>query len=325
VAALPLVSPQFAIVGRSAAYAVAFVAGVALTTIGSLEDYVFTAERAADNMFVRNVICAVSKIPLLLIPLLLAQAGAFGIFGTWVLAVAIGALAGLALVPRLGRSYRPAMWGTRGQVRAMLSSLAGNHVITIGGLAPAYLLPLFVTARLSATENAYFYLTWRLAGIFFMVSPSVAASVAAEGSHARPDLLRTARSGTLIIAALLGPAMLLFLVGGRFIMAAFGPSYARHGLALLVILTLSAVPDAITNVYVAVLRVQQHLRQAALLNMGMGSLTLALAWVLLPVLGIAAAGWAWLAAQSLGSVAVGIHLCTAHHRGAIGERGASGD
>jgi hypothetical protein len=63
-----------------------------------------------------------------------------------------------------------------------------------------------------------------VAGLFFMVSPSVAASLAAEGLHARPDLLRTARSGTLIIAAVLGPTMLFFLVGGRYIMIVFGAS-----------------------------------------------------------------------------------------------------
>ena len=308
VVALPLFAPQLAIVGRDTAYTVSFLAGVALTTMGSLVDYVFTAERAADNMLVRNVILAAIKIPLLLLPLLLAQAGAFGIFGTWVLATAIGALAGMALVLRLGRSYRPAMRGTRGQVHAMLSSLAGNHVITVGGLAPMYLLPLFVTARLSATDNAYFYITWRLAGLFFMVSPSVAASLAAEGSHARSDLWRTARSSILLIAALLGPVMLLFLIGGHAIMAAFGPRYARHGLALLVILTVSALPDAITNVYVAVLRVQQRLRHAALLNLGMAALTLGLAWVLLPQLGIAGAGLAWLSAQVAGSIAIALHV-----------------
>jgi O-antigen/teichoic acid export membrane protein len=249
--------------------------------------------------------------------LLLAQAGAFGLFGTWVLATAIGALAGMALVRRLGRSFRPAMRGTRGQVRAMLSSLAGNHVITVGGLAPTYLLPLFVTARLSATDNAYFYITWRLAGLSLMVSPAVAASLAAEGSHARHDLLRTARSSILLIAALLGPAMLLFLVGGRYILASFGPGYARHGQLLLLLLVISAVPDAITNVYVAVLRVRQRLRHAALLNLSMAALTLGLAWVLLPQLGIAGAGLAWLSAQGAGSIAVALHVMVVRRRSTI--------
>jgi O-antigen/teichoic acid export membrane protein len=317
VAALPLFSPQLAIVSHDTAYAVAFVAGVALTSTGSLVDYVFMAERATDNMLVRNMILAAIKIPLLLLPLLLAQAEAFGIFGTWVLATAIGALAGMVLVRRLRRSYRLAMRGARGQVRAMLSSLAGNHVITVGGLAPTYLLPLFVTARLSATDNAYFYLTWRLAGLSLMVSPAVAASLAAEGSHARHDLLRTARSSVLLIAVLLGPAMLLFLGGGHYIMAPFGPGYARHGQVLLLLLVISAVPDAITNVYVALLRVQQRLRHAALLNLGMAAFTLGLAWVLLPQLGIAGAGLAWLSAQIAGGIAVALHIMVVRRRSKI--------
>jgi O-antigen/teichoic acid export membrane protein len=324
VVAVPLLSPQLAIVGHGTAYAVTFVAGVALLTIGSLVDYVFMAERATDNMLVRNVILAAIKIPLLLLPLLLAQAGAFGIFGTWVLATAIGALVGMALVQRLGRSYRPAMRGTRGQVRAMLSSLAGNHVITVGGLAPTYLLPLFVTARLSATDNAYFYITWRLAGLSLMVSPAVAASLAAEGSHARRDLLRMARFSILLIAALLGPAMLLFLGGGRYLLASFGPGYARHGQLLLLLLVISTVPDAITNVYVAMLRVQQCLRHAALLNLGMAALTLGLAWVLLPQLGIAGTGVAWLSAQGAGSVAVALHIMVVRRRSTIATRAGPG-
>ena len=317
VVVLPLLSPQLAIVGHDAAYVVAFVVGVALTSTASLVDYVFMAERAADNMLVRNMILAAIKIPLLLLPLLLARAGAFGIFGTWVLATAIGVLAGMALVRRLGRSYRPTMRGARGQVRAMLSSLAGNHVITVGGLAPTYLLPLFVTARLSATDNAYFYVTWRLAGLSLMVSAAVAASLAAEGSHARHDLLRTARSSILLIAVLLGPAMLLFLGGGHYIMAPFGPGYAHHGQFLLLLLVISAVPDAITNVYVAVLRVQQRLRHAALLNLGMAGLTLGLAWVLLPQLGIAGAGLAWLSAQLAGSITVALHIMVVRRRSTI--------
>jgi O-antigen/teichoic acid export membrane protein len=320
VVAVPLLSPQLALVDHGTAYAITFVAGVALTTIGSLVDYVFMAERATDNMLVRNVILAAIKMPLLLLPLLLAQTGAFGIFGTWVLATAIGALAGMALVRRLGRSYRPAMRGTRGQVRTMLSSLAGNHVITVGGLAPTYLLPLFVTARLSATDTAYFYITWRLAGLSLMVSPAVAASLAAEGSHARRDLLHMARSSILLIAALLGPAMLLFLGGGRYLLASFGPGYARHGQLLLLLLVISAVPDAITNVYVAMLRVQQRLRRAALLNLGMAALTLGLAWVLLPQLGIAATGVAWLSAQGAGSVAVALHIMVVRRRRTIATR-----
>ncbi len=194
----------------------------------------------------------------------------------------------MLLVRRLGRGYRPALRGVAGQVPAMLSSLLGNHFINLGGMAPMYLLPVLVTARLLATDNAYFYATWMLGSLFFMVSASVAASLYAEGSRAGRELGRNVRSGATAIAVLLAPTMAVFLLGGPHILAVFGPAYPRHGQALLALLVVSAIPDAVTNVYVTVLRVRRRLRAAAL--------------------GIAGAGWAWLAAELAGSLFVGAHL-----------------
>jgi Na+-driven multidrug efflux pump len=56
------------------------------------------------------------------------------------------------------------------------------------------------------------------------------------------------------------------------------------------------------------LRVQGRLRAAAALNVGMAIVALGLAWALLPPLGIAGAGWAWLASQVAGCLAVGLAL-----------------
>ena len=312
IVALPRFSQQFAIVGQDAAYTIAFVAGVALWTISTLLDQTFVAERAAGKMLVRNVAFAVLK---LLLMVLLVQMGALGIFSSSVLALAIAVMgAGLLLVPRLGRAYCLAIRGIWGQVRSMLSSFVGHHFISLGYTTPMYLLPVFVAARLSLTDTAYFYTTWMLGSFLFMVSPAVAASLFAEGSHAADSVLRKARASAVIIGMLLGPIMLVFFLGGHYIISLFGPGYALHGLLLLTILTVSAVPDAITNIYVSVLRVQRHLRWAALFNLGMGSLTLALAWILLPMLGIAGAGFAWLIAQVTGSLVVGAHGIWAYFR-----------
>jgi len=51
----------------------------------------------------------------------------------------------------------------------------------------------------------------------------------------------------VIIGMLLGPILLAFLLGGRYILSWFGPGYTWHGLRLLMILVVSAVPDAITR------------------------------------------------------------------------------
>ena len=310
--ALPLLSSQFTVANYHATYILIFIAGVILSTVAVLLDQTFVAERATGNMAVRNAAFALLKLPIMV---LLVQVGALGILSSWVMALAASLLlVGLVLVPRLKRGYCLAMRGMTRQIQPMLSSLAGHHFINLGGTLPMYLLPVFVAVKLSATDNAYFYTTWMLGSLFFMVSSAVATALFSEGSHAASKVMRKVYASTVIIGMLLGPILLAFLLGGRYILSLFGPGYAWRGLPLLMILMVSAVPDAITNIYVSLLRVQERLRLAALLNLCMASFTLVLAWILLPVLGIAGAGWAWLIAQSVGSLIVGVDILISRSR-----------
>lgn len=317
VVTLPLISHQFALVNHQAIYAFAFVAGVPLMTVSTLLDQAFIAERTANNMLVRNAAVSILKIPLLVLPVvLLTRVGAWGIVLASVVAIAIvliGAL--LLLLPRLGRGYCLVARGITGQVRSMLSSLTGHYFINLGGLSIQYLLPVVVSIRLSPTDNAYYYTTARVSDFLLSVSAAVALSLFAEGSHAADELPRKVRSSAKILAMVLGPAMLACFFGGRYFLLVFGPNYAQHGQLLLKIEAISAVPDAITNVYISVLRVQRRLRFAALLNLSMAALILALSWVLLPALGIAGQGWAYLIAQVAGSLVAGIDILHARrHR-----------
>jgi O-antigen/teichoic acid export membrane protein len=313
IVALPFFSSQFAILWHDAAYTIVFIAGVPLGTIATLLDQAFVAERTASNMLVRNAVFALLKLLLLF---LLTQLGASGIFSSWVLALAATLiLGGILLVTCLGRSYYLTVHGIVRQIRTMFSSLVWHHFINIGGKTPLYMLPVLVTVRLSAADNAYYYTASMVGTFFFMVSASVAVVLFAEGSHTADDVQRKVRSSAVIIGMLLGPAMLIALLGGRNIMSLFGPSYAQHSLLLLRIFTFAAVPDAITNIYVSLLRVQRRLRSAALLNLGMASLALLLAWILLPMLGIEGAGWAFLIAQISGSLVAGVDLIRLHRYG----------
>lgn len=304
VVVLPLFSHQFAIVWHNAAYALIFIAGVPLFTIATLLDQAFVAERATSNLLGHSIAYALLRFPLMV---LFAPLRVLGIFSSSILALVVTLIGTrLLLVPRLGRAYCFAVRGMMEQVRGMLSSLVGHHFINIGGLMPMYLLPVLVTVKLSATDNAYFYTTSMVGSIFFMISPAVATSLFAEGSHGADDVLRKVRNSALITGLLLGPAMLIMFLVGRYVLLLFGPRYAEHGQLLLMILVADAVPDAITNIYVSVLRVQGRLRTAAILNLSMAALTLVLAWILLPILGIVGAGWAYLIAQLTGSLIAGI-------------------
>jgi O-antigen/teichoic acid export membrane protein len=317
VVVLPFLSPQFAIVEQHVGYAFALLVGVPIMTLSTLLDQAFVAERASINMLIRNLAVAVLKIPLMVLPvILLAHVGALGILVSGVLAMAVMLIGGtLLLLPRLRRAYCLAVCGIVGQIHSMFSSLAGHYFINLGGLASQYLLPVFVAIQLSPTDNAYFYTTMKLGDFFFMASSAVSVSLFAEGSHAAGDLSRKVRSTAIIIGLIMGPAMLICFFGGPYILLVFGPSYAQHGQELLRIFVVAAVPDAITNIYISVLRVQRRLRFAAALNVGMAVITLGLAWIFLPVFGIAGAGWAFLISQTAGSLTAGVDFIQLrHHR-----------
>ena len=301
---LPLLGHDFHEL-RSLPIATMFVVGSAAWTGAIPLDYVFIAERSTGGLVIRNAVLSLARFAFLLGPLLLGSATTSGLFASWTFAAVFAMFFGVfVLVPRLRRSYRLRWRGVGRELRSMKRSLVGHHLTTIGFILPTWLLPVIVVNRLSARDNAYFYLTWLVGGVFFMVSPSVAASLFAEGSHDRVSIRRQARRSAVIIAGLLAGPMVVMVVAGRLVLRVFGSQYPSHGYLLLVVLVLSAVPDAITNVAVAVMRVEGRLRRSTFLTLSMSALALVLAWFLLPPLGIVGAGVAWLVAQSAGSVYV---------------------
>ena len=315
---LPLISPEYAEM-RQAGFIIAFVVGVPLWTIAVLLDQTFVAERAAGKTLVRNILFAILKIPLLLTPFFLAQtdANVLGIFTSWTLAAAFSFVVGLfVLVPRLGKAYRITRQGIVAQGRRMISSFTWHHLINLGIWAPGYLLPVIVIARLSAISNAYFYVAWMLSSGISMIPRAVATALFAEGSHTSEGLRRKMVVGALIVASLAGPTMLVLLLGGPFILSVFGPAYAHYGSMLFAVFVISSVPGAVVTLYVALLRVRKRLGFAAVLTVGTGILTLIIAWVTTPAMGIVGAGIAWFIGQTTGSVIVlaDIAVSRAHQR-----------
>ena len=164
-------------------------------------------------------------------------------------------------------------------------------------------LPVLVVIRLGVTLNAYFYITEMMGAAFFMVSPSVASAVFAEGVRARSDLRSLVAKSLRVIAVLLAPAVAVMIVGGKLILGLFGPSYAAAGYALLILLAISALPDAVSNVAVVICRVTQRLGYSTALNLSILVMTLVGAWILMPPMGITGVGVAWLGAQTVGAIA----------------------
>jgi O-antigen/teichoic acid export membrane protein len=229
-------------------------------------------------------------------------AKATGIFASWAAPAVLTALGSVMLLGRLNRGYSFFLRGAGRSIRSLGRSIAANHVITATNLIAITVLPIVVAALVSATQSAYYYTAWRVGAVFFMISPAVAASLFAEGSHDAATLPRQTRSAAKVMTALLVPAVLAAILLGRFVLGIFGPGYADNGYAPLVILAASAAPDAATNLYIAVLRVQNRMGMAVAVNVLIAVVTFGLAAVLVPRFGADGAAWAWLGAQLAGCV-----------------------
>jgi O-antigen/teichoic acid export membrane protein len=289
-------------------------------------DGVDTVERLPGQLVTRSLISSVGKVVIVALIAMARRPLEQGILVATVAAFVAAVIWGLTLgLRKARREWRPTVRGIGSAVRAAFGDLTGHHLLNVGGQLPTFLFPLEVVYRLSAAQNAYFYLTWMLGSLFMVVSPAVSSALFAQGRRDPTSLGRSVRVAVGLIAALLVPAALFMIVFGRLVLTSFGPDYADEGYVLMLLLVASALPDAVTNVQVGIYRSQGRVWVGAALNLSMGVAAVGVAWPLLPSLGIEAVGWSWLGAQTAGALAtfvIGRHRSPGRHR--VGDQFQSG-
>jgi O-antigen/teichoic acid export membrane protein len=300
------------------------VLGAAAVTLLNLLCAAFIAARRGLGVLIIQTLVSVAKL-LLLFPL--ARDGAIGLVDTWLISAVLGVIVGIVwMIPQIGlgrksnykshrsagavrsarRTRRRPARHRRGRSlpdRVYIRRLVGQHLTSVGGMVTPLLLPVVVVMRLGDASNADFYITWMMGSVFFMVSPSVATAVFAEGVRSGADLRSEVNKALRMIALLLMPTMMMMMIAGRPILMVFGASYAKADYVLLIVFAVSAIPDAVTNVAVSICRVNRRLGYSAGLNLGILVVTLVGGWVLMPRLGVIGAGVAWGGAQTLGAIA----------------------
>lgn len=279
--------------------AVPLVILVLATSLGQLIDAVALATSNTRIMLWRGGIASGARLLVFALP---GPTSLQDLIWSYSLATVVADLAALTLLRPRGllahvRHSGAATWRRR---RYYL----GNHVTSLGGAGAVYLLPVVVLSQLGPEKAGFFYPTWLLGGLFFTISPAVSNAYLARTGSAGEALGKQMREAVVVILVLLAVPLTFVLVAPGLVLSLFGPGYAERGSVLLRLLALSALPDAITNIAVAALRVVGRLRAAAALNMTMSVVVLASAFPLLAHFDVAGAGVAWLAAQSTGALAV---------------------
>jgi O-antigen/teichoic acid export membrane protein len=312
-ALLPALSHRLASVTDTPLAAGCFVLGVVASTLGIIIDFVFIAERRAGISLARNAAFGAGKVPALALGPVLGGGG-YAIFGSWVITLAIVmVVTTFVVIPKVHQEFRWSRWDLRVRIGEYSRYLMGHHIINLAGALVQFTLPIMVTIQLSSEDAAYFYVAWMVGSFMLVISPSLASSLFAEGSNDPRQFRTQLRQSILLLAALLPVATLAIAVLGRPVLGVFGPDYADHGYWLLMIIAIAAVPDAITNYFIASERIHERLRTGAALNTCIAVIALAGSWLLLPRVGIVGAGWGWFGGQAAGSLAIGVILLRRRH------------
>jgi O-antigen/teichoic acid export membrane protein len=308
----PAVADDLAFLQDEPLIGIAFVVGLALWGIFTLQDAALTATRHAHWVPVENAIFGVVKLAALPVAFLLSPV--HGVLLAWTVPMA------LLLVPVNLLVFRRVLVRHRAVAAVPEGHPAPLGRRTLGVLfAQDYLgqvlmrlavtiIPVLVVATLGTAANAYFFVPFTIVIAFDMMILSVGTSLLAEGAHDTRLVrahVRTVirRYGPLVLAG-----VLVLVVAAPLVLAPFGADYARESADVLRLMALASLPRAVVFLAGAVWRLQAHGRwlfgiEALMLVLLLGSLV-----PLADGMGLPGVGLAWLGAAGAGGIVAALWL-----------------
>ncbi|MEV5101870.1 lipopolysaccharide biosynthesis protein [Streptomyces massasporeus] len=293
---VPRVAPNldFLLHPLTAVFFVAYTAGYA---IFALQDGALTGVRRPGWVVTENVIFAVVKIMLLAVGAALTLFA--GILISWAGALLVALLvANVFLLRRAVPRHEQERPRTARPPR-LVGYAAADYAGSLFRMAAYSLPPLLVLNTLGPAQSAHYSLAWIVGYVPYLLATNMGSSLMVESAHAPGRLpehaFRVLRHSALLMAA----GALVIIVIAPALLSFFGPEYAEDGTTLLRLLALSALPNLVVSLAVDVARMRRRLRLVVGLQLTSCVLVLGLAELLLPVLGLAGGGLAWLVAQTL--------------------------
>jgi O-antigen/teichoic acid export membrane protein len=266
---------------RDPVMALCFVPAVVIAGIFTIQDAVLTALRRSFWVPVENTCFGLIKIVLLVV--LASALPNDGFYLSWVIAMVllVPPISGLIfgrLLPRHGRMTGDhVVPPTRAQVGGFF---AGDYVGALFVFAAGYLVPVIVAADFAPDDFAHFYLVWTVVGILNLVATNLATSMTVEGGYEAGKLATNCRTALRRALGILVVAVAALALVAHWAFGALGPGYLA-ALPALFALAFAALPRAVVEIWIGVLRAQGRARQVARVQIAIGVLVVGsvLAWL----------------------------------------------
>jgi O-antigen/teichoic acid export membrane protein len=244
------------------------------------------------------------------------------ILAVYVASVMVSVVLGARLLVRATPGFRfRCGWTWLSRLRR---GVAWDHLAMVGGRLPVLLLPILASALFPPAQVGYATMAMMISGAFSAVSALVSNALLAHCAD-RPEHLRAeaGRAVRLIAALLLPPVVITCLLAPK-VLGLFGADYARYS-TLLVLLLVATLPNTLTDLALASLRVQRRLVAVAAITVSGSTMTTGgayLLWLKMPQWGITGAGVSALASSLIVATAVAARLL---YRYRVGSRTAGSD
>jgi len=286
-----------------------FVVSAALFAIFALQDSVLTALRVAHWVPVENISFAAAKLALLPVLAFLPDRMAIVMASVLPVAAAVAIVNTLLFRGAVGRTRR-LISGYLPVWRRLASFVAADYSAGLCITATVQLMPLLVLWRLGAVDEAYFTLPWLIRMGILVLLWNVNASFVVEALTSGAYTPRLLRRGFQLWGAVVVGAVLVCCLGAPLLLRLEGPEYAEHSATLLRLIGLSVPFMAVSVLYGVFAWLERRLWRLVAIQAASGVLLAVLSLALMPRLGVAAVGWANLAAQALAAALMAPSLYT---------------
>jgi O-antigen/teichoic acid export membrane protein len=253
-----------------------FAAGVGLAGAAQILDNAVVGLLRGELQFGRNLLFTAGKLgALFLVGWIYPTDDGLVIYGTWLAGNLLSVAALAVVLATMARGSRSAGLSL-GTIKGLGRTAVAHHALNVALNFSPMLLPVLVTAMLSATMNAYFYVAWMIAGVLYLGPATLTTVLYAVGVR---DPATLASKIKLTLGLSVGGALaanVVLLVGADRILSLFGDAYPTYGAPTLRILALGVIPSIVKEHYVAISRIEGRTSMAAILIVGGAVLELTL-------------------------------------------------
>jgi O-antigen/teichoic acid export membrane protein len=297
---MKIFSPKLLFVRENIYYSLLFILFAVFYSLNVLSDYVFIAYRSSRFVLIKNSISSTAK---LILPIFLVALGAFGIFMSMGVAMAIAFLFSLVfLILRFNYVFKPGIDNIA--VKKMAKFSLGNYTGELIGVLPVTILPILITNLIGAKYSAFFYMDMMIVNLLYIIPRATSQSLFAEGSYNETELKLHLKKAIKIISIIIIPAIIIIFLFGNYILLAFGKNYSDEGFILLKLLSISGIFISISSIGYSILNIKHKVKINVFLSLVNTAitLTLSLIFIKMNLFGVVGVGIGWIAGQVIEAI-----------------------